>query len=191
MKVLQRRFSVDDLKNLFKPDFSNGILYCKKTGRAILNKPNKDGYLRVGIKDGKNGEYKPYYIHDIIFYMKYGWLPEEIDHVNHVKNDNRDVNLQPSDHTLQQVNMPKKSGTSSMYKGVCYAPHKRINKWRAQLQHKGKHISLGHYDTEEQAARAYDKAAFDLWGEYSRQHLNFPNDINNNMVHQLLNLERA
>ena len=189
MKVLQKRFSVDDLKNLFKPDFINGILYCKKTGRAILNKPNKDGYLRVGIKDGKNGGYKPYYIHDIIFYMKYGWLPEEIDHVNHVKNDNRDVNLQPSDHILQQVNMPKKSGTSSMYKGVCYAPHKRINKWRAQLQHKGKHISLGHYDTEEQAARAYDKAAFDLWGEYSRQHLNFPNDINNNMVQLLLNLE--
>ena len=189
MKVLQRRFSVDDLKNLFKPDFINGILYCKKTGRAILNKPNKDGYLRVGIKDGKNGKYKPYYIHDIIFYMKYGWLPEEIDHVNHIKNDNRDVNLQPSDHILQQVNMPKKSGTSSMYKGVCYAPHKRINKWRAQLQHKGKHISLGHYDTEEQAARAYDKAAFDLWGEYSRQHLNFPNDINNNMVQLLLNLE--
>ena len=189
MKVLQRRFSVDDLKNLFKPDFINGILYCKKTGRAILNKPNKDGYLRVGIKDGTNGKYKPYYIHDIIFYMKYGWLPEEIDHVNHIKNDNRDVNLQPSDHILQQVNMPKKSGTSSMYKGVCYAPHKRINKWRAQLQHKGKHISLGHYDTEEQAARAYDKAAFDLWGEYSRQHLNFPNDINNNMVQLLLNLE--
>jgi len=189
VKVLQRRFSVDDLKNLFKPDFINGILYCKKTGRAILNKPNKDGYLRVGIKDGKNGEHKLYYIHDIIFYMKYAWLPEEIDHVNHVKNDNRIDNLQPSDRTLQQVNMPKKSGTSSMYKGVCYAPHKRINKWRAQLQHKGKHISLGHYDTEEQAARAYDKAAFDLWGEYSRQHLNFPNDINSNMVQLLLNLE--
>jgi hypothetical protein len=191
MKVLQRRFSVQDLKNLFQADFINGILYCKKTGRAILNKPNKDGYLRVGIKDGKNGKYKPYYIHDIIFYMKYAWLPEEIDHINHIKNDNRDVNLQPSNHNLQQVNMPKKSGTSSRYKGVCYAPHKRINKWRAQLQHRGKHISLGHYDTEEQAARAYDKAAYAIWGEYSRPHLNFPNDINNNMVQLLLNLELA
>ena len=189
MKVLQRRFSVDDLKNLFKPDFINGILYCKKTGRAILNKPNKDGYLRVGIKDGTNGKYKPYYIHDIIFYMKYGWLPEEIDHVNHVKNDNRDVNLQPSDHILQQVNMPKKSGCSSIYKGVCHYPRKSSRKWRADICHKGKHVSLGYYDTEEQAARAYDKAAFDLWGEYSRQHLNFPNDINNNMVQLLLNLE--
>ena len=189
MKVLQKRFSVDDLKNLFKPDFSNGILYCKKTGRAILNKPNKDGYLRVGIKDGKNGEYKPYYIHDIIFYMKYGWLPEEIDHVNHVKNDNRDVNLQPSDHILQQVNMPKKSGTTSRYKGVCYYAHKKSKKWRASLQHKGKHLSFGYYESEEDAARAYDKAAFNLWGEYSRQHLNFPNDINNNMVQLLLNLE--
>lgn len=191
MKVLQRRFSVNDLKNKFRADFKNGILYCKKTGRAILNKPNKDGYLRVGLKNTINGRYKPYYIHDVLFYMKYHWLPEEIDHVNHVKNDNRDVNLQPSNHNLQQVNMPKKSGTSSMYKGVSYAPHKKINKWRAQLQHRGKHLSLGHYESEEQAARAYDKAAFDLWGETSRQHLNFPNDINNNMVQLLLNLEFA
>ena len=191
MKVLQRRFSVDELENLFKPDFSNGILYCKKTGRAILNKPNKDGYLRVGIKDGKNGRYKPYYIHDILFYMNYHWLPEEIDHVNHVKNDNREDNLQPSNPTLQQVNMPKKNGTTSRYKGVCYYACKKSKKWRASLQHKGKHLSFGYYESEEQAARAYDKAAFDLWGEYSRQHLNFPNDINNNMVQMLLNLELA
>jgi hypothetical protein len=191
MKVLQRRFSVNDLKNRFRADFKNGILYCKKTGRAILNKPNKDGYLRVGLKNTINGRYKLYYIHDILFYMNYHWLPEEIDHVNHVKNDNRDVNMQPSNPTLQQVNMPKKSGTSSRYKGVCYYACKKSKKWRASLHHKGKHLSFGYYESEEDAARAYDKAAFNLWGEYSRQHLNFPNDINNNMVQMLLNLELA
>ena len=189
MKALQRRFCVQDMKNLFRADYQNGIIYCKKTGRAILNKPNKDGYLRVGIKNKQNGRYKPYYIHDVIFYMKYHWLPEEIDHVNHVKNDNRIDNLQPSNHNLQQVNMPKKNGTSSIYKGVCYAPHKKINKWRAQLQHRGKHLSLGYYESEQDAAKAYDKAAYALWGEYSRPHLNFPNLINNNMVQLLLNLE--
>jgi len=26
---------------------------------------------------------------------------------------------------LQQVNMPKKNGTSSIYKGVCYYAHKK------------------------------------------------------------------
>lgn len=191
MKALQRRFSVQDMKNLFRADYQNGIIYSKKTGRAILNKPNKDGYLRVGIKNKQNGRYKPYYIHDVIFYMKYHWLPEEMDHVNHVKNDNRDVNLQPSNHNLQQVNMPKKNGTSSRYKGVCYYACKKSKKWRASLQHKGKHLSLGYYENEQDAAKAYDKAAYALWEEYSRPHLNFPNDINNNMVQQLLNLELA
>jgi hypothetical protein len=87
--------------------------------------------------------------------------------------------------------MPKKSGTTSRYKGVCYYARKKSKKWNASLQHKGKHISLGYYEDEQEAARAYDKAAYAIWGEYSRQHLNFPNDINNNMVQQLLNLELA
>jgi len=164
MKALQKRFCVQDLKNLFRADYQNGIIYCKKTGRAILNKPNKDGYLRVGIKNKQNGRYKPYYIHDVIFYMKYHWLPEEMDHVNHVKNDNRDVNLQPSNHNLQQVNMPKKNGKSSRYKGVCYYACKKSKKWRASLQHRGKHLSLGHYENEQDAAKAYDKSAY-AYGE--------------------------
>lgn len=179
MKVLQRRFTVEQLQTLFRPDFDEGILYCRKTGRAILNRPNADGYLRVGIKDPITNKHKSYYVHDVIFYMRHGWLPEEIDHFNHIKSDNRAENLRESNHRLQQVNMPKKEGTTSMYKGVCHYPKKASKRWRASLCHKRRHVSFGYYDTQEEAALAYDRAAYNIWGETSIQHLNFPLDEDN------------
>jgi len=179
MKVLQKRYTVEQLQTKFVPDFEAGILYEKKTGRAILNRPNADGYLRVGIRDESTGKYKTYYVHDVLFYMNHGWLPEEIDHFNHVKSDNSQNNLRPSDHNLQQVNMPKKEGTTSLYKGVCYYPKKASKRWRASLCHEGKHKSYGYYDTQEEAALAYDRAAYATWGEPSVQHLNFPERENN------------
>lgn len=173
MKALQRRYTVEQLREKFRADFAQGILYDKKTGRAILNRPNADGYLRVGIRDESLGKYKTYYVHDVLFYMNHGWLPEEIDHFNHVKSDNSENNLRESNHRLQQVNMPKKEGTTSLYKGVCHYPQKASKRWRASLCHRGKHVSFGYYETEEEAARAYDRAAYKIWGETSIQHMNF------------------
>jgi len=179
MKVLEFRFTPEQLEQKFCADFDRGVLVCRKTGREILNRPNKDGYLRVGIRDNQSGKHNLYYVHDVIFYMRHGWLPEQIDHVNHVKNDNRISNLQSSDYALQQVNMPKKQGTTSLYKGVCYYANKASKRWRASLCHNKKHKSFGYYETQEEAARAYDRAAYAIWGEVSVQHLNFPDEPDN------------
>lgn len=179
MRVLQRRHTVQDLQNKFRPDFDEGILYCRKTGRAILNTPNADGYLRVGIKEQNSGKYRTYCIHEVMYYMRHGELPEQIDHINMIKSDNSIANLRPSNYNLQQVNMPKKEGTTSMYKGVCYYAKKASKKWRASLCHKKKHMSFGYYDTQEEAARAYDRAAYNIWGEHAIQQLNFPLDEDN------------
>ena len=48
-------------------------------------------------------------------------------------------------------------GGSSQYKGVWW--NKRESKWRARIRFEGKAIELGHFKEEEEAARAYDKAA--------------------------------
>ncbi len=64
----------------------------------------------------------------------------------------------------------------SQYRGVSYDKKKR--KWRVQIKVAalGKSgVSVGYFDTEDSAARAYDRAAIGLLGRQNcRAILNFP-----------------
>ncbi len=57
-------------------------------------------------------------------------------------------------------------GGSSQYKGVTW--DKARQKWRAQIRINGKSICIGRFAVEEDAAEAYNAAAFEAWGEFSR-----------------------
>jgi len=50
--------------------------------------------------------------------------------------------------------------------------HKKTKKFVARITYKGKITSLGYYDDEIEAAKAYDKKAKELFGEFA--YLNFP-----------------
>jgi hypothetical protein len=60
----------------------------------------------------------------------------------------------------------------SKYRGVCW--NKIKNKWQAAIQYDDKRRSLGHFEDEEDAARAYDRAARAQHGKKAQ--LNFPAD---------------
>jgi hypothetical protein len=64
------------------------------------------------------------------------------------------------------------SSNTSGYRGVTKI--KKSGKWQASLRHSDKLLHLGTYDTAEDAARAYDRAAIKLKGD--KVMLNFPRE---------------
>lgn len=91
-----------------------------------------------------------------------------VDHVDGDGLNNRRSNLRLAVGHAQRANTRAGRGTSSRYKGVAWSKSGR--KWQAQI----KRTYLGSFDTEVAAARAYDAAAAEMYGEFAL--LNFPAD---------------
>lgn len=89
----------------------------------------------------------------------------QVDHINHNTLDNRKQNLRLCTNAENQCNQKGYENTTSKYKGVCW--HKRDKVWTAQIQRNKKQVHLGYFDSEIQAAKAYNKKAKELFGEYT------------------------
>ncbi len=94
---------------------------------------------------------------------------QQVDHYDHDRANNRLNNLRVVTAQQNQFNQSNTKGFSSKYKGVTF--FKRDRKWQARIGYNGKTTHLGLFDTEVRAAKAYDKAARRLFGEY--KNLNF------------------
>jgi hypothetical protein len=93
-----------------------------------------------------------------------------VDHKNNKGFDNRRANLRLATHAQNMHNRGKfHLNTTSQFVGVHL--DKRAYNWKVQIRHQGKTIFLGRYDSEIEAARAYDRAARKYHGEFAR--LNF------------------
>jgi hypothetical protein len=95
----------------------------------------------------------------------------DVDHVNGDGLDNRKSNLRECSRSQNNGNSNPRAGTST-FKGVSW--HGQRNKWRAQIRANGKRQHLGLFTNEVDAARAYDEAAIQHFGEFAR--LNFPGE---------------
>ena len=89
---------------------------------------------------------------------------KQVDHINGNTLDNRRSNLRPSTIAENRRNKGPKSENTSGYKGVT----KRKNKWIAQISANGTGYYLGIFDNKESAAKAYNKAATQLHGEFAK-----------------------
>jgi hypothetical protein len=95
-----------------------------------------------------------------------------VDHIDGNRANNCRLNLRVCTRSENSRNRRKHGGSRSMYKGVYY--HKKTHKWGAKCYDRAVPICLGLFDTEVEAARAYDRKAVELFGEFAR--LNFPRE---------------
>ena len=96
-----------------------------------------------------------------------------VDHINHNGLDNRRSNLRSATHAQNNANQRPRKGGASQYKGVYLK--KKTGKWRARIKVDGRDLHLGYFFDEAAAARAYDAAARQAFGEYA--YPNFPNEV--------------
>jgi len=115
-----------------------------------------------------DGKHTSISMHRVILGLKNG-DPRQCDHINHNGLDNQRENLRICTHAQNQHNRLSNKNTSSVYKGVSW--HKNEGCWLAKIRLNGKLKHLGHFDSEIEAAKAYDQKAMELFGEYAHVNL--------------------
>jgi hypothetical protein len=97
-------------------------------------------------------------------------MGDRVDHKNGNTLDNRRENLRLATHSQNGANRRVGRNNSSGYKGV--SRDKRGGRWQAGIKSQGKSRFLGYFNDPVDAAKAYDSAARELFGEFART--NFP-----------------
>ena len=156
--MLELRY--EEVARLFTYDREAGVLYWRIRDRNTIRrkyvagsiKGAKDGYRRVGIKG------KTYQEHRIIMMLCFGHIPEnaEIDHINHVRDDNRLVNLRFATQGENLKNQSVSSKSTTGVTGVYFSMSR--NKFIAQIKVNRQVHYLGCYNTLEEAAAARAEA---------------------------------
>ena len=91
-----------------------------------------------------------------------------VDHINGNGLDNRRCNLRICTQLQNSQNTHRRRPGKSRFRGV----FPRGEKWEAAIQHNGEQMYLGLFDEEVAAAKARDRKALELAGEFAV--LNFP-----------------
>lgn len=124
-----------------------------------------DGTLRVyafRVHIDDDGSRHALFLHRYIMPVPNGM---DIDHVNGDGLDNRRGNLRCATRAENNYNSRKRSGGTSIYRGVSW--HGPCKKWHARFSINGKSKYLGVYESEELAAAAYNKEAEKHAGQFA------------------------
>lgn len=119
----------------------------------------KNGYVYTWSKKLQ----KTVYLHRVVL----DFPDKDIDHIDGRKVNNRKSNLRVTDSSTNAINRGPRFG--KQWKGTFRA---KAGKFSAQVRKNYTKYSCGTFNTEEEAARAYDKKALELYGTIA--YLNFP-----------------
>lgn len=129
----------------------------------VFRTVNSSGYIRIRI----DGVY--YYAHRLAWMYVHGeWPPADVDHINGDRADNRMCNLRLATRKENLQNRSASRSSATKVKGVDY--HAGMRKYRVRIRSEGKRFTVGYFDSVEEAAIAYEKAAAELHGEFAAHH---------------------
>ena len=113
------------------------------------------GAIHVRVENGT------YQAHRLVWKWVYGTDPQELDHINLVRTDNRIWNLREATPSQNAMNRPPMGRYA---KGVT----KIDNGFVSTISKDGRKHYLGYYKSEAEAAEAYAEAAAKLHGSFAR-----------------------
>ena len=111
------------LKTLVSYNQETGIFVLLRTGKE-LGTQAKSLYMQTSL------EKKQFYLHRLTFLYMTGEMPEQVDHINHIRNDNRWCNLQVSTCAQNARNRSSQSNNTTGVVGV--TKHNKTGLWRAR-----------------------------------------------------------
>lgn len=158
VKLSQGRWATIDLDDLERVRDMRWFAYKSGHGNTFYARSN-----------GRDSAGKPVaiHMHRLIMGDPHGM---QVDHIDGDGLNNRRTNLRTATNQQNSWNDGKRSTNKSGYKGVSWKS--RNKKWVAQIGAGGVKRHLGLFSSATEAARAYDAAAREEFGEFAR--LNFP-----------------
>lgn len=122
---------------------------------------DSDGYVFRSV--GGAGKQKKIKLHRVVNSTPDGVFT---DHINGCRHDNRRSNLRNANFVTNGANRRvNSSAKSSRFKGVSW--NKKQQKWRASIKFNKVGYHLGSFDSENEAATAYNRAAIEKFGEFA------------------------
>ena len=144
---------------------------CNKVTEAITARAKWYAHIPAGTKHYAMSGDRRKSIHRVVMDNPEGM---DVDHINGNPLDNRKENLRICTRAQNSQNKKLRADSKSGYKGVYERSNGRFQAYIGDPDKHGRNIKLGCYDTPEEAARARDKKAKELHGEFVYQ--NFPDE---------------
>lgn len=151
------------LKSVLDYDPESGLFKWKRhsgrTKSTYVGSVTSKGYIYIKID--RTG----YMAHRLAWLWVFGeFPPDQIDHINGKKDDNRIENLREATNTENVRGGKMRSNNTTGYKGVFL--ESRTGRYRARITINSKNINLGFYASAEEAAEARQKAAKLCFGQF-------------------------
>ena len=123
----------------------SGLVWIKRPARNVF--PGSPAFASVGRSGYYHGclKGKTYLAHRVVFAITNGFMPDEVDHIDGNKRNNHPENLRSVTRSENQHNRVEG--------GVAF--HRKRNRYQARIQVNLKKVSLGYYNTYDEANEAY------------------------------------